>query len=128
MKKIIKYILAIVAILFLHVGCSDSFLEQTKYDSLNEDLLFKTEADGVAAVTGVYDMLHYDQGGITMGSVDGFLKSVWYVANYFARDVYGWGSDGNVNKYNVSPLDASPTNFWILSYIGIARANQVIER
>jgi hypothetical protein len=120
MKNIYRFIFAISIMGMLQIGCSEDFLEQTKTDGMSEDVLFKVPEDGVAAVNGVYDLMHNNH-------IDFVIKGIWYNANFLSQDVNNWGADIFYTTYEIPVTFKSCNDFWTVGYIGIARANQVIE-
>ena len=115
MKKYIKLLI----IPLLLVGCSENFLEQTKTDALSESTLFHSEADGLAAVNGVYNQLHQNH-------IDFIIKGIWYNANFLTQDVNNWGADVFYKTYDIPATFSSLDKLWGNCYVGISRANSVI--
>lgn len=120
MKNSIKYFILAFLISFLQLGCSESFLDQPNLDGMNEEVLFNVPQDAVAAVNGVYDLLHNDH-------IDYVIKGIWYNAAFLSQDVHNWGADIFYELYQIPVTFSSCNKFWEVNYIGIARANQVLN-
>jgi hypothetical protein len=100
------------------MGCQKaSFLEQQNTQQLTAQTLFKTSADAIKLVNGIYDTFH---------DRDFLIKALWYQANFLTQDFKNWGSDVFFATYEVPTNFGALETFWNRSYAGIARANSAI--
>lgn len=105
---------------FLLIGCNeDSFLEEINPNAITSDTFWKSEAQFNSALTTVYAALQFQSisGGLlahefVMGDIAG--TESWYRPNAFRNLSY------NNTLYHI-------TDKWNELYIGIFRANQVIQ-
>ncbi len=105
---------------FLLTGCDeDSFLEEINPNAITSDTFWKSEAQFNSALTTVYAALQFQSisGGLlqhefVLGDIAG--TETWYRPNAFRNLSY------NNTLYHI-------TDKWNELYIGIFRANQVIE-
>jgi starch-binding outer membrane protein, SusD/RagB family len=115
-----KYILFVaLAILFIPLACSRSFLDPASTSGASQAVLFHTPQDGISLVNAIYDGFDFD-------NHDFVLKALWYNANYCSQDYFNWGADVSYNTFEFPTDFASTAVFWNLSYQGIARANSAI--
>ncbi|MEL7588484.1 MAG: RagB/SusD family nutrient uptake outer membrane protein [Prolixibacteraceae bacterium] len=109
--------LVLIYLFTLPLGCSDDFLEQKNTSGISESTLFKSPADGVAIVTGIYNTFH---------NLDYMLKGIWFTANFLSQDFKNYGADSFFATYEI-PTSFDPLNvFWSRNYAGIAKANAAL--
>jgi len=115
-----KYLLFVaLGFLLVPLACSRNFLDQKDTSHVSEDALFHTPQDGINLINAIYDGFQHDNQSFV-------LKALWYNANYCSQDFFNWGADVSYNTY-LFPTDfGSTSQFWILSYQGISRANAAI--
>ena len=128
MKRYILYPLSIIAVVFLFNGCSKDFLDRQPLDREVSTNFYQTEEDAMEALTAVYDVLGYDQ---TNPSWAPFCT----VSDMLSDDSYAGGSDPNdgmeedeLNTYNISTPNPLVHATWVRNYIGIYRANLLMEK
>lgn len=121
MKTSISFL---IGILFILAGCSDSFLDEAEvFSELDSSTFYQTESDAVDAVNAVYAPLN-DQGL--------FKRFYMYIAHFTGETALTNGTRPNEQVYvnfNFTPAsgDLIPLA-WEQCYVGINRANLVIER
>lgn len=115
----IKIIFMVTAIVSIN-SCSDDYLQDTKRDGLNSEIVFASDATAEAAINGVYDALQ--------GSPSEFIvKGIYYPANYLTQDWLNIGADTFFQSFEI-PVTFEPFNAqWKQSYAGIGRANTALE-
>jgi hypothetical protein len=117
MKNKIKY-LYLVVLVSGFVGCSD-FLEEVPVSDLLVENSFKTEADAIAAIVGVYSSLHLE-------GVYGKSQSL------FSTDEHNAGSKVPLSGLNLYTFTADNIEvilpIWRDHYKGINRANLAISK
>lgn len=122
MKKIIFSIV----VLFLFAGCKKSLLDLYPLTSANKDDFYKTATDFQYAVTAIYGTLQTD--GIANEFEFGDLPGDDTYAQS-ARTIQG---DVDFDNLDLSPSSKASTsiiaNRWNNCFIGISRANIVIDR
>lgn len=126
MKKIILYI-NIVFFGLVISGCSEEFLDRPPLDKIVSSSFYKTQEDFERALTAVYDVLQYQSVGA--------WAPYGLVQDMLSDDSFAGGGDSNdgleENQFNTFTI---PTNnpmlqsIWERNYIGIYRANLVLEK
>ncbi|OAV66771.1 SusD family protein [Bacteroidales bacterium Barb4] len=124
MKKI--FIATLVSALFFSLGCVE--LDVSPSSSIDKDNFYRTEADALAAVNGVYSILTnaqteffglYSNSSIYLGDViTEYAKAGANTNSMFIREV---------STADVQPSNTFMEGSWAESYIGINRANLVID-
>lgn len=129
MKKYIYTPLSIIVLVMLVVGCSEEFLDRQPLDKEVSTNFYQTEEDAMMALTAVYDALGYDQ--VPVASWAPFCT----VSDILSDDSYAGGSDPNdgmdeneLNTYNIPTTNLLVKATWMKSYIGIYRANILMEK
>lgn len=126
MKKILIYIN--IVFFFLTVsGCSEEFLDRPPLDKQVAASFYKTQEDFERALTAVYDVLQYQ----SVGS----WAPYGYMQDLLSDDSFAGGSDANdgfeadqFNTFNLPANNQKLQSIWERNYIGIFRANLVMER
>lgn len=119
MKNINKYILLLTAVVYM-TACNESdFLDQTNPNNITAETFWKTESDFQAALNTVYGALQFESvsgAGLTFEMVQGDLGGTefWYPHDAFAT-------------LNFTNSTGYVRDKWNDLYVGILRANQVIE-
>ncbi len=128
MKRYILYPLFMISVVFLFNGCSEDFLDRQPLDREVSTNFYQTEQDAMEALTAVYDVLGYDQANPSWAP---FCT----VSDMLSDDSYAGGSDPNdgmdedeLNTYNISPSNVIAHAIWVKNYIGIYRANLLMEK
>lgn len=114
MKKL--YILPIALFTLLLSSCSKDFLEGKQYDKIAPDYIFRTEANVMKGLYGVYDALPGDW----------LWSPLTHTANFMALDCQAGGWD---LAWTTHEFDADFSYFqdmWRISYSGIDRTNRFI--
>ncbi len=119
MKKIVFLIIAF-AVFF--VGCDD-MLDTDNYTKSNTSNFPATESDVEMALTAVYSILNK----MTCNPV----QSYFFVSEFASDDRFGAGGTGDLECTAIGHLLQSSNtmfdNFWEVMYMGVYRANTVIE-
>lgn len=120
-KNISTYILAIGLLLS---GCTD--LDQHSQSAIDKDNFYKTEADLQAALYGVYQMLYEgDMYGIYSDQLIFFndLQS-----EYARRGTANSAHIAEIGNFAITPANDFVECAWQYSYMGINRANVLIDK
>ena len=88
------------------------------------DNFYQTEADALSAVNAVYDQL---------GNTNQYSNYLWLIQDIGSDDCNARVTinDPNLqefNSYNIKPTNTYMAGFWQGSYLGISRANVVLEK
>jgi len=129
MKRLIYYPLSIIALVFLINACGDDFLDRQPLDREVSTNFYQTEEDAMEALTAVYDVLGYDETpGVSWAP---FCT----ISDILSDDSYAGGSDPNdgmdeneLNTFNIPTTNRIVHAIWIKNYIGIYRANLLLEK
>ena len=120
MKKISVLVVLGAAVTALLYSCSDSFLQDEKYDGLGDELVFASDETASAAVIGVYDTFQ-------ASPAEYLTKAVFYPANFLTQDYLNIGSDTFFQTFEIPATFGAFNNFWIINYKGIGRANSALQ-
>ena len=125
MKKSIIYLIAFAIVIF--AGCSEDFLDRKPLDVLVSSNFYQTEEDAVQALVAVYDVLQYQS------------VSEWapfqMISDILSDDAFGGGQDANegkvpneINTFTIQTTNPMVHSIWQRNYIGIYRANLLLEK
>jgi len=120
--KNISYIIVVLIVMMSVISCKkelDLAPHKIYYDNF-----YQTEADALSAVNAVYDEL---------GSVNQYSNYLWLIQDIGSDDCNARTTinDPNLqefNTYNIKPTNNYLAGIWQGSYLGISRANVVIEK
>lgn len=120
MKKI--FIIPTLVILVIFSSCKKE-LELTPHQ-IYYDNFYQTEEDALNAVNAVYDVL---------GSVNQYSNTLWLLQDISSDDCNARPTldDPNLHQfttYNIQPTNNYLAGIWQSSYLGIARANVVLDK
>jgi len=123
MKRINKiYYLTTLAIALVIGSCKKSFLERTPFDSLTPEQALKDEGSLVSAVNGAYAALR---------SFTLFGRDFPVLGDLMADNTYVEQKNSGryliQYNYTMASNDGIATEMWSNSYVGIMRANRIIE-
>ncbi|GAB2451867.1 membrane protein [Hymenobacter qilianensis] len=116
---------AFLLTLGLLTGCGEKFLEEAPTDQITDANFYKTQTDAIQAVTAAYSEL---------------TKEGQYNAALWAMDIMadvsttggGGGGDGieyqQLDNYNIPTTNIIANRLWGGSFIGIQRANIVLQK
>ena len=129
MRKINYIIASFIGLAVLSTSCSKEFLDRYPLDKEVTSNFYKTEEDAKQALVAVYDVLGYQSSpGVSWAP---FIT----VSDALSDDAFAGGGDPNDGKaFDVlSTFNAPTTNtlahsIWIKNYIGIYRANLLLEK
>jgi len=119
MKKHIAFIGIVAASMFS--SCS-SFLEEDPKDFLGEESFYKTEADAVTGLNGVFGILQ---------SQNYYQRTVWLVTELSGDCLQALSNAGGrqeIQNYTFTDNTAEIGNWWINPYTLIGRANDLLEK
>ena len=126
MKNISIYLKAVLLLAFVG-GCSDDFLDKQPLDQIVSSNFYKTEKDAQQALVAVYDVLQYQ-------SVDAWAPP-GTTSDMLSDDSFAGGGDANdgfeedqFNNFNIAPTNPMAHSIWLKNYIGIFRANLLLEQ
>jgi len=122
MKIKVNYI-GLLILLFIYSGCKESFLDSSPTDKLTTETFYKTEADFIQSVNGVYginctwrQMMEY------FPWIDMATPAAVKGSGRFGQ--WEWGQNG----FTPDNYHSDQKNWWKRWWLGIARANEVIKR
>jgi hypothetical protein len=125
MKNKIKYSIVTLISVF-SLGCSDDYLERLPLDQELSSNFYKSETQAQQALVAVYDVLQYQSVGD--------WAPTQFVSDVLSDDAYAGGGDADdgrdedeLNNFNIPALAATPHSIWKRNYIGIYRANLLLE-
>lgn len=134
-----KRIMIIIALIsfpgWMLTGCDD-LLDQEPQAQIATELAFETEDDAVRATTAAYSVLRAVnwccQGNIGSNSGGGY--NYWIFGNVATDDAIKGGESGSdqiyaqqIAYYTVSPGNLAVDDAWDILYIGVRRANLVLD-
>ena len=115
-----KRIHIIVAAAFCTLTSACSFLDTSPQDFLSPDEYYRNGDELNSALLGVYSAMSTSPLYCNnMQGRDGLDADLGY--NYYNLD------NNSVGQYDVSSSDAKVTNYWRMMYLGISRANMLLE-
>ncbi len=120
MKNIVP--IAVLFVLVVFTSCKKE-LELAPHQ-IYYDNFYQTEEDALSAVNAVYDVL---------GSVSQYCSSLWLVQDISSDDCNARPTLNDPNLHQFTTYDIQPSNnylagIWQGSYLGISRANVVLEK
>ncbi|MBV6644508.1 MAG: RagB/SusD family nutrient uptake outer membrane protein [Cyclobacteriaceae bacterium] len=123
MMKISNYKILVLAAIFFSpmFGCED-FLEENPENFVAPENLYASPEGAIAGVNGVYDVLN------SLGS----SRREYYLLTEVASDDAQY-TRGNTTRLELSNFTHTPANsnvkaIWERNYLGVARANMVVNR
>ena len=126
MKKYIYLLLTGAFTLGTTTSCDD-YLEVDQYEILSPDYMFKTEANILTGLNGIYDTFYTDQEtGLGDDQVWGFKPHV-FAANHPTMDCQASGWDAEWQRHAWKPDKESLESAWRMSYRAIDRANRFLK-
>ena len=125
MKKTI-YKLILVMIVLFNTGCSEDFLDRESLSSLADDNFWTTESDATLGLIGAYSALQskwiYDSNPYEGGSVR------WDFMSDNGYTTWQWMAGGDITQGIHTAESWMVNDTWKALYVGIARANTVIQK
>ncbi|WP_400191409.1 RagB/SusD family nutrient uptake outer membrane protein [Hymenobacter sp. B81] len=110
----------------LLTGCGEKFLDVSPNDSVTEENFYKTETDAIQATNAVYSEL---------GKGGQYNYALWGIGEIMSDNSFtggGGGGDGaehqQLDNFNIAATNPLTTRLWGGCYVGIGRANTVIQR
>lgn len=129
MKKYKYIIILSMALAFSMMACKKEFLERYPLDQETTANFYNTEEGVMAGLVAVYDVLGYQSTpGVSWAP---FIT----MSDILSDDSYAGGADANdgmdedeLNNFNIPTTNQIVHSIWIKNYIGIYRANLLMER
>ena len=129
MKNHIYIKIFIALFVVLASSCSKEFLERNPLDQEVSSNFYQTEEDAIMALVAVYDVLGYQ-------SAPGAAWAPFVtVSDILSDDGFAGGGDANdgldeneFNNFNIPTTSQIAHSIWIKNYIGIYRANLLLEK
>jgi hypothetical protein len=116
---------AFVLSLGLLTGCGNEFLEEAPADQVTADTFYKTKTDAIQAVTAAYSEL------TKAGQYNAALWGMDIMSDNSTTGGEG-GTDGleytQLDNYSIPTTNKVATDLWHGCYIGLQRANIVLQR
>jgi len=129
MKTNIFNIIAATATIILLNACEKDFLDRYPLDREVSSNFYQTEEDAIQALVAVYDVLGYQS--IVNVSWAPFLT----MSDILSDDAFAGGADANdgmdeneLNTFSIPTTSKIVHSIWIKNYIGIYRANLLLEK
>lgn len=118
---------AVIIVIF--ASCSKDFLDRPPLDQQVTTNFYQTEEDALAALVAVYDVFGYQSApGVSWAP---FVT----VSDILSDDSFAGGADANdgqdeneLNTFNIPTTNLLVRATWIKNYIGIYRANLLLEK
>src|SRR5690554_148926 len=117
----IKQITVALMTLFVIYSCHNSFLEEKVYSSITPLNFYKTEQDGIAALTSVYN---------AMNNANSFRRQIILAAEYPSEATWpnnsgeAWRTE--MDQYTWTESSTGFFQIWSQLYVMINRANTVL--
>ncbi|RTQ48977.1 RagB/SusD family nutrient uptake outer membrane protein [Hymenobacter gummosus] len=122
----VKQTLGTLALLGLLTGCGEKWLDVSPNDSVTEENFYQTETDAIQATNAVYSEL---------GKAGQYNYALWGIGDIMAdNSVTGGGGGGDgiefqqLDNFNIPATNPVINRLWGGCYVGIGRANVVIQR
>ena len=127
MKKIFIQSSILCCTIFLLAGGCKKFLKQEVPGAYPEGDFYKTDADAMQAVIGVYDMMqaHYNSNWASIYMVKTLLSDESNAGGSDAGDQPGYQT---LDNYNFDATNDKVRDAWRMCYFTIYRANKVINK
>ncbi|UXX79807.1 RagB/SusD family nutrient uptake outer membrane protein [Reichenbachiella carrageenanivorans] len=123
MKNILKHITIVALIIF--GGCSDDYLDRTPLDQFTTDVFFQTDEHALQAVNAAYDPFQF---------WEYYSNRFQYLGNIASDDAVkgGFGASDQaqfdlINSFSIFPDNVAFKNRWQAIYVGVFRANIVLD-
>ena len=126
MKNKSIYLKAVLLLAFVG-GCSDDFLDKQPLDQIVSSNFYQTEKDAQQALVAIYDVLQYQSVGAWAppGTTSDMLSDDSFAGGGDANDGV---EEDQFNNFNIAPTNPMAHSIWLKNYIGIFRANLLLEQ
>ncbi|WP_276499297.1 RagB/SusD family nutrient uptake outer membrane protein [Pontibacter litorisediminis] len=126
-KYTLKIAMMSLFTLLVVTGCEEDFLESDIPGRLPQEEFYQTDEDALRATAAAYDMLqaHYNWGWASMYLVKTLLSDESNAGGSGPGDQPGYQT---LDDYTFDSQNDPVLGAWSMSYYGIYRANQVINR
>jgi len=129
MKTIFKKTTIALLLIGFFASCSKDFLDLKPLDQEVTSSFYKTEEQAMMALVSVYDVLGYQE-----SSGAGWAPFI-VISDILSDDSYAGGADANdgqdedeFNNFNIPTTSSIVRSIWVKNYIGIYRANLLLEK
>ena len=121
--KQVRYTLLLALAILITASCSDSFLEDVKvYRDLDSSTFYQSEEDALLAINAAYTPLQYQ----------GLYRRYRYLLGYLSGDLDITSGGFQLVEYPNFQFNSSSQhlvpNAWEACYVGVLRANTVLQR
>ncbi|WP_375437462.1 RagB/SusD family nutrient uptake outer membrane protein [uncultured Hymenobacter sp.] len=110
----------------LLTGCGEKFLDEAPTDQVTDANFYKTTTDAIQATNAVYSEL------ATLGQYNSALWGIGDIGSDLSTTGGGGGGDGieqqQLDNFNIPATNPLTSRLWGSCYIGIGRANVVLQR
>ncbi len=128
MKNYFNLLKSAPIIILLLTSCNDDFLERFPLDKEGSVNFYQTEENALMALVSVYDVLGHDETSVSWAP---FVT----ISDMLSDDAFAGGGDSNdgaeqdqLNTYDIPTTNPVVHAIWIRNYIGIFRANLLMEK
>lgn len=122
----VKNTLGTLALLGLLTGCGEKWLDVKPNDSVTEENFYQNETDAIQATTAIYSEL---------GKAGQYNAALWGIGEIMSDNSYtggGGGGDGiefqQLDFFNIPATNPMTNRLWGGCYVGIGRANIVLQK
>lgn len=129
MTTIVKKTAIALLLIGFFTSCSKDFLDLKPLDQEVTSTFYKTEDQAMMALVSVYDVLGYQE------SAGAGWAPFIVISDVLSDDSYAGGADANdgqdedeCNNFNIPTTSSIARSIWIKNYIGIYRANLLLEK
>ncbi|UOQ73131.1 RagB/SusD family nutrient uptake outer membrane protein [Hymenobacter cellulosilyticus] len=117
---------ALLLTLGLLTSCGEKFLEEAPTDQVTDANFYKTTTDAIQATNAVYSELS------KAGQYNSALWGIGDIGSDLSTTGGGGGGDGleqqQLDNFNIPTTNVLTTRLWGSCYVGIGRANIVLEK
>ncbi|PJJ52961.1 RagB/SusD family nutrient uptake outer membrane protein [Hymenobacter chitinivorans] len=117
---------ALLLSLGLLTSCGEKFLEETPTDQVTDANFYKTTTDAIQATNAIYSELG------KAGQYNSALWGIGDIGSDLSTTGGGGGGDGleqqQLDNFNIPTTNTLTTRLWGSCYVGIGRANIVLEK
>lgn len=127
MKRVYFYIILVLSLAY-STSCNKDYLTVNRYDVVQPEELFSSEASIIKGLNGVYDMLYPDKQATSDIQQNWNFKPQMAFSNYPALDCQAMGWDNEFTRHAWRPDKDMFEIGWLNCYKGVDRANRFIAK